>query len=234
MKKLNLREIHLKIQVNMKNNVYVIIPAYNEGKRILNVIKDTKKYVRNIVVVDDGSKDNTYNVANKTGVDVLKHIINLGKGGALKTGCDYAVKKGAKILIVMDADGQHNPSEIPHFIRNLDKTDIIFGYRQLKNIPSVLKFGNWFINKSTKLLYGLNLRDTQGGYRAFKSKIYKKIRWEANDYSMESEMIANVGKHHLSYKEIPIKTIYQDKYKGTTILDGIKIVFNMLLWKLKK
>lgn len=218
----------------MKNNVYIIIPAYNEGKRILDVIKKVREYAKNIVVVDDGSKDNTYNIAKKTSVDVLKHIINLGKGAALKTGCDYAIKKGAKKLVVMDADGQHDPSEIPNFIKNLNNVDIVFGYRTLKKMPLILKVGNWFINESTKLLYGLDLRDTQGGYRAFRSNCYKKIRWRANDYSMESEMIANVGKHRLRYKEVPVKTIYEDKYKGTTVLDGIKIVFNMVLWKLKK
>ena len=218
----------------MKNNFYVIIPAHNEGNRILNVIKKTKKYAKNIVVVDDGSKDNTYNIAKKTGVEVLKHIINLGKGAALKTGCDYAVKKGTKKLVVMDADGQHDPFEIPNFIKNLNNADIVFGYRTLKKMPLILKVGNWFINESTKLLYGLDLRDTQSGYRAFRSNCYKKIRWISNDYSMESEMIANVGKCGLKYKEIPIKTIYGDRYKGTTVLDGIKIVFNMILWKLKK
>lgn len=101
-------------------------------------------------------------------------------------------------------------------------------------MPFISKFGNWFINKSTKILYGLDLKDTQSGYRAFRSSCYRQIRWRANDYSMESEMISNVGKYNLNYKEIPIKTIYEDKYKGTTVLDGIKIVFNMVLWKLKK
>jgi glycosyltransferase involved in cell wall biosynthesis len=218
----------------MKNNFYVIIPACNEEKRILDVINNTKKYAKNIIVVDDGSKDSTYNKARKKGVDVLRHIINLGKGAALKTGCDYAIKQGAKKLIVMDADGQHDPSEIPNFVKNLNNVDIVLGYRKLKNIPLVSKFGNWFISRATKLLYGLDLKDTQGGYRAFKSNVYKKIRWKANDYSIESEMIANIGKYGLRYKEIPIKTIYEDRYKGTTVLDGIKIVFNMILWKLKK
>ncbi len=224
----------LKIQANMKNNFYVIIPAHNEGKRILDVIEKTKEYAENIVVVDDGSKDDTYNVAKKTGVDVLKHIINLGKGAALKTGCDYAIKQGAMKLIAMDADGQHDPSEIPNFMETLNDVDVVFGYRELKKVPLILKFGNWFINQSIKLLYGLDLKDTQGGYRAFRSSSYKKIRWCASDYSMESEMVANVGKYGLKYKEIPIKTVYNDKYKGTTILDGIKIVFNMVLWKIKK
>jgi len=90
------------------------------------------------------------------------------------------------------------------------------------------------INKITQLLFKIRIRDTQSGYRAFTSRAYRKIRWKASNYSMESEMIANLGKHKLKYKEIPIRTIYTDRYKGTTVLDGIKIVFNMIWWRLTK
>lgn len=218
----------------MQQKIWVIIPAYNEANRIADVIDKTKKYVDNIIVVDDGSDDDSYKIIKEQNVITLKHLINLGKGAALKTGCDYAIKKGAGILIALDADGQHNPERIPEFINNLNEAEMIFGHRSLdKNMPFILKFGNWFINTITKLLYGINLRDTQCGYRAFTSSAYKKIRWRALDYSMESEMIANVGKHHLRYKEIPIETIYSDKYKGTTIIDGVRIVFNMFLWRLR-
>ena len=99
-------------------------------------------------------------------------------------------------------------------------------------MPAVLRFGNWFINFATKILYSMDLKDTQSGYRALTADAYKKVRWKANDYSMESEMIANAGKNHLKYKEIPIQTIYSDKYKGTTVIDGIKIVSKMIWWKL--
>ena len=219
----------------INKDVWIIIPAYNESKKISDVIQKTKKYCSNIIVVDDGSKDETFEIAKKTNVIVLKHIINLGKGAAVKTGCDFALKKGAKKMVLIDSDGQHDPSEIHKFLKALDNVDIVFGYRRFdKNMPFILKFGNNSINFVTKLLYGVDLKDTQCGYRALTTKAYKKIRWKANDYSMESEMIANIGKRHLKYKEIPIHTIYSDKYKGTTIFDGIKIVFNMFLWRLRK
>ena len=99
-------------------------------------------------------------------------------------------------------------------------------------MPFVLRFGNKFISSMTKILYGISLFDTQSGYRAFTDDAYKKIRWNSADYSMESEMIARVGKQKLKYAQIPIETIYADKYKGTTILDGIKIVLNMFWWKI--
>ena len=218
----------------MTKKIFVVIPAYNESSNIEIVIKETKKYVKDVVVVDDGSSDNTAFISENAGADVLRHIVNMGKGAALKTGCDYAIMRGAEILIAIDADGQHEPKEISNFIKNINGSEVILGYRQLNDeMPFILKLGNRFISFTVKILYGLRLRDTQCGYRAFTSNAYKKIRWKVSDYSMESEMIANMGKYHVKYKEIPIKTIYSDKYKGTTVLDGIKIVFNMVLWKLR-
>ena len=217
------------------NKVWVIIPAHNEEEHIENVIEKTRKFSKNVVVVDDGSKDKTSAIAEKAGIVVLRHIVNLGKGAALKTGCEYAIKKGTEKIVVLDADGQHDPKEIPKFVKALYNADIVFGYRRLnRNMPFVFRYGNWFIFFMTKLLFGLKIVDTQCGYRAFTSNAYNKIKWNAVDYSMESEMIANTGNAHLRYKQIPIETIYSDMYKGTTVIDGIRIVLNMIWWKLSR
>ena len=214
------------------NNVWAVIPAYNEEKNIIGIIKKTKKYVGNVIVVDDGSKDKTKDVAEKAGAIVLRHLINLGKGATLKTGCDYAVKKGAKFIIALDADAQHDPDDTHRFIEKLKKYDIVFSYRKASSkMPLVLRFGNWFISNVVRILYGINLKDTQCGFRAFSKEAYNKIRWNASDYSMESEIISKAGKQRLKYVQIPIQTIYSDKYKGTTIIDGVKIVLNMIWWK---
>ena len=214
---------------------YVIIPAYNEGNRIENVITKTRQYAENIIVVDDGSSDDTFQKAKKQGVTVLRRLVNLGKGAALKTGCDYAFKQGAEQFVVLDSDGQHNPDEIPHFLSALDNYDLVFGYRQQSpTMPVVLKFGNWFINKTLSTLFKINLNDSQSGYRAFTRKAYEQVRWEANDYYMETEMVIKAGRKKLLYTQIPIETIYGDKYKGTTVLDGVKIVVKMLSSKVLK
>lgn len=213
-------------------SIWVVIPAYNEGKNIAGIIKKAKNYVGNVVVVDDGSNDDTREASEKSGAAVLRHIVNLGKGAALKTGCDYAVKSGARSIITIDADAQHNPEDIPRFIERLGKYDIVFSYRKAsRKMPFVLRFGNWFISGVAGLLYGVNLKDTQCGFRAFSRHAYKKIRWNASDYSMESEMISRAGKQKLKYVQIPIETIYSDKYKGTTVIDGVKIVLDMLWWR---
>jgi len=215
-------------------SVWAIIPAHNEASRIKSVLLCTKKFVSNIVVVDDGSQDNTAQVSGKYAL-VLKHAINLGKGAALKTGCDFAVAHGASVIVVLDADAQHKPEDIPRFLKELKGADIVFGCRGLnKKMPLILRFGNWFITSLTSLLYHVDIPDTQTGFRAFTSSAYKKIRWDASDYSMESEMIARVGKQKLRYKKINIETLYPDRYKGTTVLDGIKIVLNLIWWKLAK
>ena len=212
----------------------VIIPVYNEENNIVSVIKKVRKYTQNIIVIDDGSEDNTAKKAKEAGATVLKHIVNMGKGAAARTGCDYAYRLNFDQIILIDGDNQHNPEEIPNFIEQLKMADIVFGCRRFdKNMPLILRLGNQGINWITRILYNIDVKDTQGGYRAFNTKIYKKIRWRACDYSMESEMIAHAGKNKLKYSQILIQTIYCDKYKGTTIIDGLKIVFNMFTWRLR-
>ena len=219
----------------IKEHEWIIMPCYNEARNISEVIRDVKEYCNNIVIIDDGSSDDTFEIASKLKVFVLKHVINLGKGAALKTGADFAVMNGARKLVFIDSDGQHEPKEIPKFFNLLDEYDVVFGSRKLnKNMPGVFRIGNFLLSTYTYLLFGVKLSDTQSGYRALTAQSYKKIRWKAKDYSVEGEMIAHVGKRKLKYKEIEINTIYKNKYKGTTVLDGIKIGLKMLLIKIQR
>lgn len=208
---------------------FVIIPAYNEGAKISAVIKEVKKHAHRIIVVDDGSQDDTAAQATKEKVIVLKHKVNLGKGAALRIGCDYALELGAERLVVIDADGQHKPEQIPQFMNALQNHEITFGYRKRSTtMPLMLRFGNNFINNTIELLMGITVHDSQCGYRSFTAAAYRKVRWKATDYYMETEMIIKAAKHRLKYFQIPIETIYADKYKGTTVLDGVKIVAKMI------
>ncbi|RMD57820.1 glycosyltransferase family 2 protein [Candidatus Woesearchaeota archaeon] len=214
--------------------VWAVIAAYNEEKNLAPVLEGVKNYVDEVVVVDDGSADGTSNVAIASRVNVLRHPINLGKGAAVRTGVEFAIEKGADKIVLIDADGQHEPDEIPKFLSRLDRVDIVFGTRKFdENMPVVLRFGNRLLHIFTRLLFGVSVRDTQSGFRAFRAQAYPLIRWSADGYAMETEMLVNVGKHKLSYEEVPIKTIYHDRYKGTTMLDGVKIAFRMLSLKLR-
>lgn len=216
--------------------VWVVIPTFNEHQRIQRVIQGVYTYTPHIIVVDDGSQDTNLKQLTQEFpfLTVLTHDINLGKGAAMKTGCDFAVSQGAHSIIVMDADGQHVPSDIPRFIEKLKtgKYDLIFGARVIgKNMPLLLFLGNKFLSICINLFFRVFISDTQGGFRAFTSDAYKKIRWESADYRVETEMIVNAAKHHLRYTEIEIQTIYHDKYKGTTPLDGLKIFTQILKWR---
>lgn len=211
----------------------VIIPAYNEGKTIFEVISKTSDFAQDIIVVDDGSQDNTASEAARAGAMVLRHKVNLGKGAALKTGCDYALQQEVKKIVTMDADGQHDPKEIPSFIKALEEHDIAFGSRKAPtSMPFVFRFGNKVLTKTLRILYGVTVEDSQCGYRSFRTGIYPHIRWEATDYYVETEMAIRVGKKKMKHTTIPIETIYADRYKGTTILDGVTIVLKMIGWKI--
>ncbi|MDO8481032.1 MAG: glycosyltransferase family 2 protein [Nanoarchaeota archaeon] len=212
-----------------------VIAAKDEEKHVGVVVKDTLTYVDEVILVDDGSKDGTKKVAEAAGAKVMRHVVNLGKGAAIRTGCEEAVRRKVSKIVLIDADGQHEPKELPRFLKALDSVDIVYGIRtRRESMPLVLKFGNWFIFQVSKLLYGVKVSDTQCGYRAFNASVWPKIRWESSGYSMESEMLAKAGKQNLKYSTVDISTIYSDKYKGTTVLDGMKIVLNMLWWRLRR
>lgn len=218
--------------------IAVVIPAKNEEKRIEQVIKRVKEKVpeSDIIVIDDGSDDQTVQTAeNVSGIMVLRHRINLGKGAALKTGCEAAVQREAETIVLMDADGQHNPEDIPRFLEALsDEYDIVFGSRIIgDDMPYVMRLGNKFLSFVTSLLFRSYISDTQSGFRAFRASVYPKIIWSSSGYGVETEMIINAAKHHLRMKEIDIKTVYHDSYKGTTIMDGIRIFINLILWRLQ-
>ncbi|MFH1849894.1 MAG: glycosyltransferase family 2 protein [archaeon] len=215
--------------------IWAVVPAYNEGRRIREVLKKITGHVSSVVVVDDGSRDSTFETAKSCNVKALRHIVNLGKGAALKTGCDYAYSRGAEVFIMIDADGQHDPSDIPRFLAEIRDRDIVFGIRKFtRSMPLILLYGNWFISSVTKLLYGIRISDTQCGYRCFTRAAYRKLRWKATDYSLESEMIEKTSRHNLRYGFVAIETVYSDRYKGTTVFDGIKIVMDMVLGKLSQ
>lgn len=220
-----------------KNEIAVVIPAYNEEKTIGNVLLEAKKYVSLIVVVDDGSDDQTAEIAEKLNVKVLHHAANLGKGAALKTGCQAAVNLGAKIIITMDADGQHKPEDIPRFINVLQnkKVDLVLGSRNLGfGMPLVRILGSKIVSFFIAKLFNIYITDPLCGFRAFTRKSYQKLIWDSSDYAVETEMIARAGINKINFVEIPIETVYIDKYKGMSILDAYRVIATIFKWRFLK
>ncbi|MGM5485238.1 MAG: glycosyltransferase family 2 protein [Nanobdellota archaeon] len=215
----------------MGRNDWVVIPAKNEEENLEYVLQEAKNLCRNLLVIDDASSDRTADIAERY-AEAIRRKKSLGKGAALRQGCDEAVRKGAEKIVVMDADGQHEPSLIPLFLDELEEKEIIFGSRKInREMPLLMRIGNFFISLLSNSLFHVKLKDTQCGFRAFTASAYKRIRWKGDDYSMESEMIARAGKHKLKYSEMFVKTLYHDNNKGTTVLDGIRIVLDMIRWK---
>jgi glycosyltransferase involved in cell wall biosynthesis len=214
--------------------IAVIVAAYNEQRHISEVVRGIiAAGQRWVVVVDDGSKDQTAELASKAGATVLHHLINCGKGAAMKTGADYAVLNGADAIIFIDGDGQHDPIELKDFARELRTgRQIVFGYRrQTRSMPWARRLGKWMLTHAVRWLYGMRLHDILCGYRALTSQAYKQVLWHSSRYGVESEMVALAGKKRLTYSEIPIKTIYHDRYKGVTAVDGVRILWNLCWWR---
>jgi glycosyltransferase involved in cell wall biosynthesis len=214
-------------------NAFVVVPVYNEGTGLPGLLARVSTHVpaANIVLVDDGSSP-AVERESVAPAKVLRHRINLGKGMALKTGCEYAIQQGAEAIVLMDGDGQHEPSEIPRLIEALQEVDIVFAARKLgKDMPSVRRMGNQVLNGSARWLYDVELSDIWCGYRAFRSSCFSKICWNADDYSVDVEMAIRAFRHRLSYKEVGIETIYHDAYKGVTVLDGLQLLVRLLRWK---
>lgn len=219
----------------------IVIPVYNEGHRIIEVVDEVSKNCKlPIVVVDDGSKIKSLKLLeelkrkNKI-LKLLKHSKNLGKGAAMLTGALYCWERDYDAILFMDGDGQHNPGEIKLFIKNLNKYPLVFGARDLgEKMPLVRKWGNMIAKYIIKKLFGIDRFDFLCGYFAVKKEVFDKIRWTSNRYGVETEIATLVAKNKLKYIEIPVETIYKNKYKGVTLLDAAKILLKIPGWYFSK
>ena len=219
----------------------IVTPILNEEKYIRKFLKSfPEKHLPYLILVDDGSDDKTAEIIKTEYPKVtrLKHKINLGKGKSLETGALKAIHDKADIIIFMDGDMQHDPKDISRFLRIFQKhpeVDIVFGARKMSVSSRLVPFvGNKLITIFINILFGCFLNDTQCGFRAFRSKVFNKIRWESHGYSIETEMIINASKHNLKYKELTIDTIYLEGFKGTNMFDGIVILLKIMGWRILK
>ena len=220
-----------------KNKVFIVIPCYNEAKVIAKLIKDIKKEGwRNIIVVDDGSTDNTFQQAKKEGAVVLRHLINRGKGAAVKTGLEFAKRKGALVVVTIDGDGQNSPKEIKKLVEEIKKgPEVVMGSRfanKQNKIPAFNKIANIFANFLIFLLYGIMVSDSQSGFRAYSKKAIDLLDLRFDRYEFDSEVIREIAKNKLSYKEVPIEVFYTkyslSKMQKQNLTNGIKTMIKMI------
>jgi glycosyltransferase involved in cell wall biosynthesis len=217
-----------------------VIPAYNEEKNIARVLAGVKKYTDNIIVIDDGSKDRTSQIAKDSGANVLRHFINRGLGGALGTGIEAALDSGADIILTIDADGQHDPDEIPKLTEPIirGEADIVIGSRflQKQKMPLFRKAGNYFFNFFTYFLFNIKSTDSQSGMRAFNRKVGESLEIFTSGMEVSSEIIKEIKQQNFKMKEVPIKAIYTDYSlsKGQGFWVGFKTLAKLLIFKLTK
>lgn len=221
--------------------MWIVLPAYNEAKIIQDTLREIQSVgYKNIIVVDDGSRDETYERAKEIpGTIALKHKLNRGKGAATKTGIEAAKLLDAGIIVTMDSDGQHNPADIARLIEPIQKNhcDVVLGTR-LKNpagMPWYKICANHIGNAITWYFYGLWVSDSQSGFRAYSRHASELINTKTDRYEYDSEVIREIYIYKLKYREVPIEVRYTEYSMGKVqkqgFWNGIK-TFYKIVWNL--
>ena len=214
-----------------------IIPAYNEASHVGDVIRATLEYVDEVLVVDDGSSDETAAESEAAGASVYRHIINRGVGGATATGLRAAVQRGAEIIVTLDSDGQHLPSEIPQVIAPIIEgtADFVIGCRLLDptGMPWSRQMANRAADLCTSILFNVQVHDSQCGFRAFTREAADKIDIRTGRYEISSEIIAEIAARGFRIAEVPITVVYTpySLSKGQGLGVGLQTLAKLVMRK---
>jgi glycosyltransferase involved in cell wall biosynthesis len=217
--------------------IIALIPAYNEAAYIKDVVTGVRKYLP-AVVIDDGSTDNTGAAAALAGAKVLAHRVNQGKGVALNTGFEYATQRGVAAAITLDADGQHDPDEIPLFVDafRAGKADLIVGQRDFSQMPARNQFGNrtgtWLLSKAM----GRPIPDNQSGYRLHSGEVLRTVRPTTSRFEAEVEILLRAQLAGFRIAWVPIKTIYNDKVSHFRPIHDSALFLGMVwrIWRARR
>ena len=193
-------------------SILVCIPAYNEGKVIDGVIQECFKFSDHVVVCDDGSTDNTYEVADAAGAHVIRHSTNIGKGEALRTLFKFALHSKDDIIVTIDGDGQFLPEEIPKLVSDIEqkKSDIVIGYRfdDATDMPNYRRFGNKMLDKMANMVTELSVSDTQSGYRAYSKDVIEKLNFNIKGFGADVEILIDAANKGFRISEQKVTVIY--------------------------
>ena len=226
----------------MSEKALILIPAYNAASTVGDVVKSCRTIINTILVVDDGSRDDTAAVARSAGAEVVSHPTNRGKGAALKTGFAWALEHGFDVVITLDADGQHLPREIPKFLACRAEThaDLIIGGRShlfgqmLPRRRMANRFSAWTIAKASKT----KITDSQSGYRLYSANLLRNVRLRTDGFDMESEVIVHAGRGGFKVITTPIDLGFVDGVSTShykPLKDTLRIAWTVtrarLLWR---
>ncbi len=217
----------------LPDDVYVVVPAYNEGRVVAGVVRDLRRICRNVVVTDDGSRDDTYEQAASAGAHLVRHLINRGQGAALQTGITFALSQGARIVVTYDADGQHDIKDMPALIAPIEAgtADIVLGSRFIdgkSKVPLRRKFLLFAATLFTRIMTGLKITDTHNGYRALSRSAALRIDLHLDRMAHASEILDQIKATQLRYVEVPVHVRYTtySRAKGQSALGAVRILID--------
>jgi len=207
----------------------VVIPTYNEAREIGKLVNEIRRQNLTVLVIDDGSSDNTQELARKNGAEVLRNETNLGKGASLIRGFDYALENNFDAVITMDGDGQHLPQDLPAFVRLAQDSDaaIIIGNRmgKTKAMPVIRVLTNRFMSWLISIVAGQEIPDSQCGYRLIKKEILREVRFQTRRFEAESEILIKAARLGFKIGSVPIRTVYStEKSRINPVVDTLRFI----------
>ncbi|MFN0071250.1 MAG: glycosyltransferase family 2 protein [Chloroflexota bacterium] len=228
-------------ETSMEPRIFVVIAAYNEAETIRNVVAGVRLLYQHVVVVNDGSTDDTAARLERSGAYVLHHFLNRGQGAALQTGIQFALLHGADVIVTFDADGQHSPQDIRSLVQPIldGECDVVLGSRFLGNAQNmpftrrlILKLGIIF----TRVVSGISVTDVHNGLRSFSRRAASAIHINLDRMAHASDILDQVKSGGWSYKEAPVTIIYSaySLAKGQSSLGALQICFDLLMGRLNR
>jgi len=223
----------------MIENMAVVVPAYNEGSIIASVLHQLEEHFKIIIAIDDGSTDNTWEEINSTSAISLKHLINIGQGGSIRTGFDFALKTGVDYIGTFDADGQHRIKDLLQMYQHISKhpdLDILLGSRFLsedgaQDISKERKLLLKLATAMSRIMHNLDITDTHNGLRVFSRKAVEVMHLTTYGMAHASEILAEISANKLNYQEYPVKIKYT-KYsveKGQSGFNSLRILYDLFI-----
>jgi glycosyltransferase involved in cell wall biosynthesis len=209
------------------------IPAYNEARYAGSIVLQARQYVDEVILVDDGSTDNTARVAELAGATVVRHDKNKGYGAAIQSILAEARKRNPDVLVLLDADAQHDPNEIPVLIKSISEGfDLVIGSREAQEdkTPRYRRIGKKFILRSARLASKTNVSDSECGFRAFSKKAISELELNENGMAISEETIVRAADKNLKVTEVPISNIYtKDGSTLHPIRHGIDVLSRIIV-----